>query len=209
MELMLSNENTYEIISKDPTRKIINDSPNILVRWKNKGFIDNITYKNLLSTDGSISRAYGLTKIHKTNYPLRISLIGRKKTGLLELSNTEDSSERTAWFTVPYIPSITEKFNRFNNTDTKVSFYSINKFKKFIKAQKDPCPQFKKSNVMYKINCKDCDASYVGQTGRQLKTRIAEHCNHINWKTSNDSVITAHRLQFKHDFDWDNILIVG
>ncbi|XP_018367481.1 PREDICTED: uncharacterized protein LOC108763996 [Trachymyrmex cornetzi] len=72
MELMLSDENTYEIISKDPTRKIINDSRNILVRWKNKGFIDNITYKNLLSTDGSISRAYGLTKIHKTNYPLRI-----------------------------------------------------------------------------------------------------------------------------------------
>ena len=54
--------------------------------------------------------------------------------------------------------------------------------------------------VVYKINCKDCDASYVGQTGRQLRTRIAEHRNNIKYKTSNRSVITDHRIDFGHDF---------
>jgi len=30
---------------------------------------------------------------------------------------------------------------------------------------------------VYKINCNDCSASYVGQTKRQLGTRINEHRN--------------------------------
>ena len=48
--------------------------------------------------------------------------------------------------------------------------YNINKLKKFIKVHKDPLDSFSKSNVIYKINCNDCDASYVGQTERKLKT---------------------------------------
>ena len=62
-------------------------------------------------------------------------------------------------------------------------------------------------NVVHKIMCKDCDASYVGQSGRKLKTRIAEHRNHINWNTSIHSVITEHRLECNHEFDWENIEI--
>jgi len=58
-------------------------------------------------------------------------------------------------------------------------------------------------NVVYKISCKNCDASYVGQTCRQLKMRIYEYKNYISRNTSTHSVITEHRLQFKHDFDWE------
>ncbi|KYN42549.1 hypothetical protein ALC56_03008 [Trachymyrmex septentrionalis] len=42
----------------------------------------------------------------------------------------------------------------------------------------------------------------------QLKTRIAEHRNHIRHKTSARSVITDHRLSHNHDFQWDNVLIL-
>jgi len=61
---------------------------------------------------------------------------------------------------------------------------------------------------MYKIECKDCDASYVGQTSRMLKTWIKKYKNQINWNTQQHSVITEHRfnawiwLGDSKDFGW-------
>ena len=82
----------------------------------------------------------------------------------------------------------------FNKNDIRVSFRSLNKL--YIKVQKDICPYTSKSNVVYRISCGDCDASYVGQTSRRLKTRIAEYRNHIRYNTS---VITEHRRQLDHE----------
>jgi len=53
---------------------------------------------------------------------------------------------------------------------------------------------------VYKIDCKDCEASYVGQTKRRLTIRIREYRNDINKKSGIPSVISTHRLQ-DHDFE--------
>jgi len=60
---------------------------------------------------------------------------------------------------------------------------------------------------MYKIDCKDCEVSYVGQTKRRLTIRIREHRNDINKKSDIPSVIFTHHLQ-DHDFDWNNVHIL-
>ena len=46
------------------------------------------------------------------------------------------------------------------------------------------------------------------QIGKKLKTRISEHQKHIHIQTSTHSVITNHRLQNDHDFDWQNVEIL-
>jgi len=61
---------------------------------------------------------------------------------------------------------------------------------------------------MYKLCCKNYDVSYIGHTKRRLNTRILEHRKDINKKTANHSVITEHRLEFGHEFNWDNSKIV-
>jgi len=61
--------------------------------------------------------------------------------------------------------------------------------------------------MLYKISCNDCNASYVGQTTRLLKTRIAEHRNHIRRNTNQHSVITDHRLN-NHEFAWDKVEVL-
>jgi len=94
--------------------------------------------------------------------------------------NAENGFDKKIWFTVPFIKSVSDKFKSITNGSfSRLSFFSMNKLSSFIRVQKDPLPKLSKMNVVYKISCKDCDASYVGQTCRQLKTRISEHKNHV------------------------------
>jgi len=46
------------------------------------------------------------------------------------------------------------------------------------------------------------------QTGRQLKTRITEHKNHTNKNINTHSVIIEHRIEYGHDFNWEEIKIM-
>ena len=62
-----------------------------------------------------------------------------------------------------------------------------------------------KTNVVYKICYKDCEACYIGETKRSLKTRIKEHINNKN----NESVVCQHKINFKHEFDWNRTLLVN
>ncbi|KYM93790.1 hypothetical protein ALC62_15634, partial [Cyphomyrmex costatus] len=94
------------------------------------------------------------------------------------------------------------------NINVSLSFFSLNKLGCFIHANKDRLSNMQKRNIVYKINCNDCNASYVGQTKRTLKTRVAEHKNDIRRTNGNLSVISEHRLNFNHDFDWKNVEIV-
>jgi len=48
----------------------------------------------------------------------------------------------------------------------------------------------------------------VEQTRKLLKTIIDEHRNYIRRNTNQSSVITKHRLEFSHNFDWDNVEIL-
>lgn len=59
-----------------------------------------------------------------------------------------------------------------------MAYKGINKLKKSIRVQKDELPTLSHFNVVYRLNYKDCNASYVRQTGRILKTRIKEHKPH-------------------------------
>jgi len=95
-----------------------------------------------------------------------------------------------------------------NISFTKLSFSCYNKLSRFTKVHKDALPSSVRSNVVYQINCQNCNASYAGQTKRALSVRVGEHRSHITRNSSQQSVITEHRLLYKHDFDWDNVQIL-
>jgi len=78
--------------------------------------------------------------------------------------------------------------------------YSIpNWLKNFIEKRKNGLDPLCNPNVVYKISCDNCDASYVGQTKRQLKTRLQEHASDINRRSKSPSVISNHRIDHNHN----------
>ena len=149
-------------------------------------------------------------------YPIEI-IFGNIKKRLHKIffnnkpdDNTIECNNEKTYFTIPYVEGISYKFKYIFKDDPMISmaYTGLNRLSRFIRAQKDKLQQESRSNVVYKINCMDCEASYVGQTGRLLKTRISEYRNHINRNTAQASVITEHRISLSHDFDWNNIEIL-
>ncbi|EZA55367.1 hypothetical protein X777_04820, partial [Ooceraea biroi] len=73
-----------------------------------------------------------------------------------------------------------------------------------ISRGKDKIELGQRNGVVYKIDCINCDACYIGQTKQHLDTRIKEHRVDIKKHLSNHSVVNKHRLSNGHEFDWDN-----
>jgi len=120
------------------------------------------------------------------------------------------TDQKPSYFTIPYVSSIAGKFIKYfkNIPFVKLAFSCYGKLNKIIKAHKDLLPSSSRPNVVYSIKCSNCDASYVGQTKRMLGVRIGEHRGHIRRNSTQTSVITDHRLQSNHDFDWDSVEIL-
>ena len=68
---MLSDQKTYKILKKDPTRCTERKLNVELLKLKREEKISESLYLQLRSSDGVPPRFYGLPKIHKPGYPLR------------------------------------------------------------------------------------------------------------------------------------------
>ena len=60
-----------------------------------------------------------------------------------------------------------------------------------------------RQGAVYKINCSDCHASYIGETGRNLTTRLTEHKRATRKGDVNNHIAEHHRLT-NHTIDWDS-----
>ncbi|KYN26684.1 hypothetical protein ALC57_03945 [Trachymyrmex cornetzi] len=152
----------------------------------------------------------------RNNYPIEFifEIIFKRLKFLFAKRHVEEKKNsenliRTPWFVIPYTLTTSDKFSSIcKNENLKLLYFNNNKFNRFTKVQKGILPKYCNKNMIYKIECKDCDASYVGQTSRKLSSRIAEHRNYINWNTTNKSIITDYRIEFSHEFDWENVQIL-
>ena len=66
-----------------------------------------------------------------------------------------------------------------------------------------------KHNVIYQIKCRDCDATYIDHTGRNLSQRVKEHHTATIKGLVNNSGIAQHAWDQHHNIDWDDIQILG
>jgi len=113
------------------------------------------------------------------------------------------------FFTIPYVRSISESFLPLAKKYGYDIAYSVpNTLNRFIKRGKDKIEPTMQNDVVYKINCQDCNSSYVGQTKRKLGTRLKEHMVDINKKNGILSVISNHILENNHEMNWNGAQIL-
>ncbi|KYM95047.1 hypothetical protein ALC62_14318 [Cyphomyrmex costatus] len=140
----------------------------------------------------------------------RLKSLRNKKTSRQTAQPASTADEPPiSWFPFPFVAGVSCRLKRLlKNLNVNMAFFSLNKLNCCIKAQKDRLGRMSKKNVVYKIHCKDCDATYVGQTKRTLNTRIKEHKNDIRKTSGNFSVVSEHRINFDHDFCWNDVEIL-
>ena len=63
------------------------------------------------------------------------------------------------------------------------------------------------AGVVYNIKCSNCDAHYVGETGKKLATRLLEHQRAVNRKDQS-SAIYRHGTEQQHEMDWQGAEVV-
>ncbi|RLU20854.1 hypothetical protein DMN91_007468 [Ooceraea biroi] len=72
MNDLLNDEATYSKLRRDPCKSLTNRVNELVRSWSNLDVIDEQSYRFLRTTDNTLSRCYGLPKIHKPGASLRI-----------------------------------------------------------------------------------------------------------------------------------------
>lgn len=109
---------------------------------------------------------------------------------------------------MPNIKNLTNKIiNCFKEENVKIAQYNVKSVKSLYSKLKDQTPKMVQSNVIYKVECKDCNGKYVGQTTQWLKNRISLHKSDIR-KENQRCALAKHSIERKHEFDFDQVEIL-
>ena len=108
----------------------------------------------------------------------------------------------------PYIKGTTERVTRLlKNYNVKLFNKNQNSLRSKLCKMKDKKSNFDKKDVIYKVNCQDCPASYIGESSRTAKIRIKEHSNDILNRRVRNHIYT-HERDSNHKFNMSNVEIL-
>ena len=140
------------------------------------------------------------------DYPEWIIRKGQKEQ-LHHTNQEEPEDEHRRFACVPFVKGVTEPITRIlQDSGFKVAMKPHRNLRQELVAPKDPVKD--KLGVVYEIDCAECDAKYVGQTGRNLSQRVKEHRTATEKGQILKSGIAQHAWDAHHDIAWDNIKVL-
>ena len=90
----------------------------------------------------------------------------------------------------------------------KVALKPLLTIGKFLPSLKDPLVAEEKSCLVYQVPCKDCSFIYIGQTKRDLKSRVSEHQRAIKFQHPEKSALCEHSISLNHTINWSEVEIL-
>ena len=118
---------------------------------------------------------------------------------------TNDSSNisYTTTATVPYIRGTSETIARILRPySIRVAHKPMFTLRRLLTDVKGKDKPEDRPGAVYKIHCSDCQAAYIGETSRNVITRLTEH-KRATKNCDLNSNIAEHHLKTSHAFDWD------
>ncbi|BHF80712.1 hypothetical protein SprV_0702384000 [Sparganum proliferum] len=113
------------------------------------------------------------------------------------------------WRVIPYIKNVSEAVSRLlAPLGVGVAHRSEATMRRQVMRPKDPLPRKETSGVVYRIWCSCGESKYVGETGRLLRTRIAEHVAAVR-RNDAKSQVAAHSTRPGHTFKFDEAEILA
>ncbi|GAA52136.1 hypothetical protein CLF_107388 [Clonorchis sinensis] len=89
-----------------------------------------------------------------------------------------------------------------------VAFKPENELRKTLSKPNGRLDGVKKTNVVYKLKCNDCNKHYVGPTGSNLAIRIHEH-KLPSRRHDLMTFVSIHEDKEGHKFNWDNVRVLA
>jgi len=125
---------------------------------------------------------------------------------------------------VPYVKGLSEAFARILKSHGIATANRPHRtLRNFVVHPKDKVKDEEKTELIYRVPCKNCSSSYVGETGRKFGLRIKEHKKEVDSFTAgtqtrasraressvtHKSAITDHAVEENHVIDWDKAKVV-
>ena len=110
---------------------------------------------------------------------------------------------------LPYIKGLSERIGRMcRPLVIHTTFTSRNTLRKSLTKVKGRPGMLDVKGVVYSIPCADCPATYIGETGRTLKVRMAEHKRAVKSKDPLNG-IAVHVQKTAHNINWQEARILA
>ncbi|XP_072048491.1 uncharacterized protein [Amphiura filiformis] len=142
-----------------------------------------------------------------------------------ERTKKSDATKSKGLVVIPYVEGVSERISRvFKSYNIATAMKPHCTLRNLLVHPKDKREPHNSTDVIYSIPCRNCDLSYIGETGRKFGKRLDEHTTEAgkigdNIKTrstrkASQSVvhkpaITDHVVENNHVIDWKEARIVG
>ena len=81
--------------------------------------------------------------------------------------------------------------------------------RKFLPSLKDPLDVNEITGIIYQVPCHDCPFVYIGQTKRDLKSRLSENKRAIKYQRLEKSALCEHTITLDHIIDRSEATILS
>ncbi|BHF72323.1 hypothetical protein SprV_0401538700 [Sparganum proliferum] len=155
--------------------------------------------------EGKVAESQYLQRVFRENgYPRNfVNRCMRKR------DERQNRADPKFWRAIPYIKNVSEAVSRLlAPLGVGVAHRPEATMRRQVMRPKDPLPRQETSGVVYRIWCSCGQSNYVGETGRLLRTRIAEHVAAVRRNDAN-SQVAAHSTRPGHTFKFDEAEILA